>query len=748
MEPPKGRGRSREETRSQCGDAVALILATELGTEPLIVAAEHPGEEPITCITPEPGVPAPRPLQLFEGEPLVVRAVSMALRSQVSMVYVLTDPTISQRVNHALMSVKKHKSDPFVQVVECEPQAMRERQRQVKGAEVFGIPFALLEIARAFVGSGLARNEAAIIVPCDLARVTEDHLFELVADYHAHPGTDIVASWVQWLRRPPFLFSADFLDRYIEETESRLQGTSASAAARAPLARYAVRDHVFGEEQLAANAVPCEAAEAFLSGATMSALQAVTLARYAREHPSEELHSPNQPLSLTGSVKPKPLEGADKALVRYATEVLEHADGLDVAESGELDWADGFGCRNRRDFPLLNDRAHAGKLAYLDSAATSQRLGAALQAQRDFDEHENANVYRGAYDLSAQATFTLNTARKRLEDFIGAKRRTTVYTANATASMNLVAQAWGEVNVGEGDLLVTTVAEHHSCMLPLIMLAERKGARVEYLPYDERGRIDQVAYEAALEKRPKLVALAQIGNVLGIEAPIKQMAEQAHAVGARLLVDAAQSFAHKKIDVAELGADWVAFSAHKAYGPMGLGGLWISDEAFAEMEPIAGGGGTISHVGIDSYYLRTKVLQYEGGTPAVSQAVGFAAAIDYLDALGMENIARHDAALTRYLVRGLSRIEGVSVLGDHLAADGQNGLVSFAVSGVAPAQVAGFLGKLGVAIRAGGHCALPLHASLGLIGSARASIGVYTTRSDIDALLVALRACVTAFSKA
>ena len=181
---------------------------------------------------------------------------------------------------------------------------------------------------------------------------------------------------------------------------------------------------------------------------------------------------------------------------------------------------------------------------------------------------------------------------------------------------------------------------------------------------------------------------------------------------------------------------------------MGLGGLWISDEAFAEMEPIAGGGGTISHVGIDSYYLRTKVLQYEGGTPAVSQAVGFAAAIDYLDALGMENIARHDAALTRYLVRGLSRIEGVSVLGDHLAADGQNGLVSFAVSGVAPAQVAGFLGKLGVAIRAGGHCALPLHASLGLIGSARASIGVYTTRSDIDALLVALRACVTAFSKA
>jgi cysteine desulfurase/selenocysteine lyase len=196
-----------------------------------------------------------------------------------------------------------------------------------------------------------------------------------------------------------------------------------------------------------------------------------------------------------------------------------------------------------------------------------------------------------------------------------------------------------------------------------------------------------------------------------------------------------------KVDVRELGADWVAISGHKAYGPMGIGALWISDDAFAEMDPLVGGGGTISHVSTESYYLRPKALQYEPGTPPVSQAVGWADAIGYMEALGMDDIGRHGAALTRHAVRGLQRIDGVNVMGDHSQPDGQTGLVSFTVRSVTPAGVAAFLGGLGVAIRSGGHCALPLHATLGMIGTGRISIGVHTTRDDIDAALTALVLC-------
>lgn len=208
-----------------------------------------------------------------------------------------------------------------------------------------------------------------------------------------------------------------------------------------------------------------------------------------------------------------------------------------------------FGARNRRDFPLLEDRAHKGKLAYLDSAATAHRLAAVVQAQNDFDLHENANIYRGSYPLSAQATFTYNDARARIEDFIGAERRETVFTANTSTALALVAQAWGEHHIGAGDTIVTTVAEHHSNMLSFAMLAERKGARIVYVPLASDGRIDQKAYKKALKLHPKLVCVAQVGNVLGIEAPVAQMAQAAHKAGARFVLDAAQSFPHAKIDV-------------------------------------------------------------------------------------------------------------------------------------------------------------------------------------------------------
>ena len=701
--PPMRPDRTPDEMRAVCGRTIAFILALDKNAD--------------------------------GSDPDIAGVIAQAKRARVAAAIVLAAPALADAAIEATRNAGK-KGTTLVQAMEYDPAAAIPLTREAGDFELFDLSYGLLLTAR-FVAEGLHDDyDGVMVMDAAQGRIMADHLYELCLDAREHPEAEVAVSWIQWLRRTPCLITRAFLDR-LADRDPALVG--AGDARQVPL--IAVRDHVFGEEPLAALKEPSRAVSEFLGGCTMTALQAVQLAKYAAEHPGEELHSPNQALSLMGPVKLEPLNGADARLVQAAADVLAAAAELPADEAAELAWADAFARRNKRDFPLLNDRKHAGKLAYLDSAATTQRVDVALQAQRDYDIHENANVYRGAYELSAQSTFTFNDARKALEDFIGAERRQTVYTANTTDATNLVALAWGERNIGAGDLIVCCLADHHSNTLPFFMLAERKGARIEYVPYDADGRIEQVAYAALLEQRPKLVCIAQIGNVFGIAAPVKQMAAAAHAVGARVLVDAAQSFAHLPIDVNDLGVDWVAMSAHKAYGPMGLGALWVSPAAFDEMDPLVGGGGTVSHVGIDSYYLRPKALQYEPGTPPVSQAVGWAAAIGYLQALGMDNIARHSAALTRHAVRGLQRIDGVNVVGDHTQPDGQTGLVSFTVRSVPPAETAAFLGKLGVAIRSGGHCAVPLHAAMGRIGTGRISIGVYTTRDDIDAALAALALC-------
>ncbi len=669
------------------------------------------------------------------NDPAIVTAIQAAKRARMAAAIVLAASACAEAAVEATRNAGK-KGNTLVQAMEYDSAAAVPLTREAGDFELINLPYGLLMTARAVAESLLDDYDAVLVMDAAQSRITADHVYELCFDAREHPETEAAVSWIQWLRRTPCWISRAFLDRLANHDPNL---TGAGEARQVPF--ISLRDHVFGEEPLAAPKAPPAAVGTFLDGCTMTALQAVQLAKYARNHPDEELHSPNQPLALMGPVKPELLGDADARLVKAAADVLAAAEALPADEAAELAWADAFARRNKADFPLLNDRKHAGKLAYLDSAATTQRVDVALQAQRDYDEHENANVYRGAYELSAQSTFTLNDARAALEGFIGAGRRQTVYTANTTGATNLVALAWGEHNIGEGDLIVCCLADHHSNMLPFLMLAQRKAARIEYVPYDAGGRLDQAVYAKLLEEHPKLVCVAQVGNVFGILNPVKEMAAAAHAVGARVLVDAAQSFAHVPIDVADLGADWVAMSAHKAYGPMGLGALWISPEAFDEMDPLTGGGGTVSHVGEQSYYLRPKALQYEPGTPPVSQAVGWAAAIGYLQALGMDNIARHSAALTRYLVRGLNRIDGVNVVGDHSQPDGQTGLVSFTVRSVAPAEVAGFLGKLDVAIRSGGHCALPLHCAMGMIGTARISMGVHTTRDDIDAALAALALC-------
>ena len=734
--------RSEEQFRDMCGRTVAVIVATEMGTTPLFVMYDEPDRKPVVCAPKEGEAPVPRPLQSYEGKPAVQWAIETALESQVEAVYVLAAPEVSaqiaQAADAAIKAVGK-RNFQAVSVVDYDKVEGAEESLRAASFQLFDLSFAQLSAGARLAGSH-ADCESVIFLPCDVVRLKPDHIYELCEDLQAHPGTQAVASWIVWLRRPPYLFERSFLDE-ITSGESALTHPLENGHDR-PVPQLSVRDHVFGEEKIAANAVQDERVQEFFEGCTMTALQAVRLAKWSLAHPDEELHSPNQPLSLIGPVTPKPLSEADAQLVQAAKKAIADLEGASRGYADALEWADAFGQNAKRDFPLLNDREHAGKLVYLDSAATAQRVDVALQAQRDYDVHENANVYRGAYKLSAQSTFTFNDARKVMEDFIGAERRTTAYTANTTASCNLVAQAWGEHHIGEGDLIVTTIAEHHSNMLPFAQLAERKGAQIEYVGLDAGGRIDRDAFEKALTKKPKLVCIAHVGNTMGIVEPMEQMVAAAHEAGARILVDAAQSFAHRKLNVKELGADWVAFSGHKAYGPMGIGGLWISDEAFAEMDPLGGGGGTVSHVSTESYYLRPKVIQYELGTPPVSQAVGLAAAIRYLDELGMENVARHDAALTRLLVDGMHSIEGITIVGDHSCDDGLVGLVSFTVLGSTPDELAAFMGGLDVAIRSGGHCALPLHASLGLVGTGRISLGVYTTREDIEAactVLVLLR---------
>ena len=730
--------RTLEERRATCGGTLAFVLAYETGTTPLTVMFDDPDKEPITLACEEGEMPVARPLQVFEGKPCVRWAVDAALEAQVPNVCILYAPELRESILEALEGVDASR----VLFVEFDCEMAKRIAREAAYFELFDLSAYVLKIARE---QALAfEAESVLFLPADMVRFTADHIFELCADMNAHGGAvklDAVASWISWFRRAPYLVSTYFLE---ELAVSKLMAVASFArdGQSRPIPQLKVRDHAFGEEKLGANPVVPESIASFTQGCTMTALQAVRLAKWAKQHPDEEPHSPNQPLSLLGPVAPKPLSDADRLLFDSATQVIDKlADAWPAEEQGDLAWATEFGARNRRDFPLLEDRAHKDKLAYLDSAATAQRLAAVVQAQNDFDLHENANIYRGSYPLSAQATFTYNDARARVEAFIGAERRETVFTANTSSALALVAQAWGEHHIHAGDTIVTTVAEHHSNMISFVMLAERKGARIVYVPLLPDGRIDQKAYEDALALHPKLVCVAHVGNVLGIEAPVEQMAEAAHAVGARFVLDAAQSFPHMKIDVRACKADWVAFSGHKAYAPMGIGGLWISPEVFSEMDPVVGGGGTVSHVSVEGYYLRPKIIQYELGTPPISQAVGLASAIDYLDGLGMENVARHAATLTRYATCGLGLIEGVSVLGDHSKPDGQHGLISFAVAGVNPEYLAAFLGQLDVAIRAGSHCAIPLQASMGSLGVGRISMGVYTLPDEIEAALVAIEVC-------
>ena len=786
---------SADELTRTCGKTAALVLAVECDATPLRVLFDGEEEKPFTCEDDE----TPRPLQKYKGTPVVLRAIELARESKLASVSVLVGgvPATQRRINNVIEEAagKAGKADaagtvgaPNASVTTTaankaaaptEPAASNATSKAdtAVAADAIAAPVRLLSYDRAHDRQATAeaygfslfdytidildavrtclRNTpdatSVVLLACDEVRITPSHVLEVCSAFAENPDLDVITSWITWESREPALISRRFLESL--ETSPLLKARPGSFDR--PVPSIAARQVVFGEEKLAANAVKPKDIEEFLHERTLSAREAVRIAReeFANEGASgegEDASGEGEDASGRGGddkeaqAAPKKPERskADQLLVDTARATIERLEarlGSDKRE--ELARADAWAQRNRLDFPLLNDRTHAKTLAYLDSAATSQRVFSALQAQADFDEHENANVYRGSYELSTQATLTLNDARKTLEDFIGSKRRHTVYTANASASCNLVAQAWGTRNVGEGDLIVVTLAEHHSNLLPWQMLAQHKGARLAVVPLLPTGKLELAVYEKLLSEKPKIVCAAHLTNVLGITNPVQDMARAAHAAGARFFLDAAQSFAHLPVNVKELGADFVAFSAHKAYGPLGIGGLWISDEAFDEMDPVSIGGGSISHASLDSYYLRVGAIQYEVGTPPVSQAVGWAGAISYVETLGLNAIARHGRALTRYLVDGLHDIENVTVWGDHESEEGQNGLVSFSVAGVSSLDLGAFCGKLDVAIRAGSHCAIPLVTTMGVKGTGRASFGVHTTKEDVEALLVAVNVC-------
>lgn len=388
----------------------------------------------------------------------------------------------------------------------------------------------------------------------------------------------------------------------------------------------------------------------------------------------------------------------------------------------------------RADFPALAQTVHGHPLVYLDSAASAQRPRAVLDAVTAFYREDNANVHRGIHELSRRATERYEAARARVAQFLGAADPAEViWTRGTTEAINLVAMTWGWANLREGDEVVLSILEHHSNIVPWQLVAARTGAELRYVGLDDEGRLDLAELDTLLTERTKLVAIGHISNALGTINPVREIVERARRVGARVLVDGAQGAAHAVVDVQELGCDFYAFSGHKLGAPMGIGALWGRRELLEEMPPYQGGGEMIDMVYHDHSTWAALPHKFEAGTPNVGGAIGMAAALDYLDSLGREAIAAHEAELVRYGLERLSAVEGLRHFGPLDPAE-RTAVFSFELEGLHPHDVATILDSEGIAIRAGHHCAQLLMRYLGVSATTRASCFVYTTKDEIDRL--------------
>jgi cysteine desulfurase/selenocysteine lyase len=392
----------------------------------------------------------------------------------------------------------------------------------------------------------------------------------------------------------------------------------------------------------------------------------------------------------------------------------------------------------REDFPILQREVRPGvPLVYLDSTATSQKPRPVIDAMDDYYRRSNANVHRGIHTLAEEATALYEDARDRVQRFINARsRKEIIFTRNATEAINLVAQAWGRGAITSKDVIVLTEMEHHSNLVPWQMLAAEKGARLEFIPVTEEGLLDLAKFEDLLKLSPRLVSLTHMSNVLGTINPVTAIAAKAHAAGAVVLVDGAQSVPHFAVDVQTLGVDFLAFSSHKMCGPTGFGVLWGKQELLEAMPPFLGGGDMIRRVYLREFKANDLPYKFEAGTPAIAEAVGLGAAVDYLTSVGMDAIAAHEHEVISYALERLEEVPGVKVYGP--PADQKGGVAAFSLEGVHPHDIAQVLDRDGVAIRAGHHCAMPLHDRFSLPATARASFYLYSTAQDVDKLIEGL----------
>jgi cysteine desulfurase / selenocysteine lyase len=400
--------------------------------------------------------------------------------------------------------------------------------------------------------------------------------------------------------------------------------------------------------------------------------------------------------------------------------------------------------RIRSEFPILRRRVHGKPLVYLDNAATTQRPRAVIDAITRFYEEDNANVHRGVHLLSERATKQYEEARVRIGRFIGAvDPHEVIFVRGTTEAINLVAQTFGRTRVGEGDEVLVTEMEHHSNIVPWQLLCEEKRARLRVVPVTDAGDLDLDALDRLLGPRTRLLAVTQVSNALGTVNPVHEVVRRAHAKGVPVLVDGAQGMPHLGFDVRASGADFYAFSGHKMYGPTGIGVLWGKREILEAMPPWQGGGDMILSVTFEKTEFNALPYRLEAGTPAIAEAIGLGAAVDWLSALDLDAVRAHEAGLVAHALEALSAVPDVRIVGSpaHRAA-----VVPFLVGDIHPHDVGTIVDRHGVAIRAGHHCAQPLMHRFGVAGTARASFGLYNTRADVEALVRAVHAAREVFA--
>ncbi len=401
----------------------------------------------------------------------------------------------------------------------------------------------------------------------------------------------------------------------------------------------------------------------------------------------------------------------------------------------------------RADFPILNQMVHGDwPLVYLDNAATTQRPRQVIDALVEAYECHYANVHRGIHWLSEQSTDLYEEARETVRRFIGAAHREEIiFTTGTTMAINIVARSWGDTVVGAGDEILLTELEHHSNIVPWFQLAQRTGCRIRFLPITDDGRLALDRLDDYLTERTRIFAFAAVSNVLGTINPVAELVAAAHSAGALALVDAAQSIPHAATDLQAWDADFVAFSGHKMMGPSGVGVLYGRRDLLAELPPFLGGGSMIHRVTVDGFEAAGLPARFEAGTPPIVPAIGLKAAIDYLDQIGMETITRHEEQLTALAHGLLEHVEGVRVLGP--PPEAKAGIVAFVIDGIHAHDVAQILDRRGIAIRAGHHCAMPLHQRLGVVASNRASFYLYNTAEEVEKLATAVEEVKRVFRK-